>query len=309
MKSYSPPAGMVALPGAQVLVGAPPGHLDWLTGAQPYPRPWFADETPQHPQDVHPFLLDRHPVTNAAFAEFVHVSGYVTEAEERGFGLVYGGEYWEERAGVCWRHPVGAAGDLTGRWEHPVVHIAHHDAEAFCRWAGKRLPTEAEWEYAAHGSQWRPWPWGGVFDASLANCAEHWAAGRMMADLADWRCWWKEYRAHHGEQTGTTPVGAFSPGGDSPFGIADMAGNVNEWTGSIYQPYAAGVGCDPILERAHGRYVTVRGGGWMNLRFQVRTTERIACDPAYSTWATGFRCAADVGNVLTDVPAPPGAHS
>ncbi|MEV6866634.1 SUMF1/EgtB/PvdO family nonheme iron enzyme [Streptosporangium subroseum] len=292
MASYNPPPGMVAIPAGQVLIGAPTEHLDWLVEAQAYPRTWFADETPQHRQDVRAYLLDRHPVTNAAFAQFVQMTGYVTAAELRGFGLVYS-DYWEERAGANWRHPTGPASDLTGRWQHPVIHVAHRDAEAYCAWAGKRLPTEIEWEYAAHGEQWRPWPWGKEFDALRVNSVEHWA-GRMVADLADWRRWWAEYRAHYGEQLGTTPVGAFSPGGDSPFGISDMAGNVAEWTASTYQPYAAGVDCDPILQRAHGRFITVRGGGWMHLRFQIRTTERIAGDATYSTWAGGFRCAADL---------------
>ncbi|MFF0572525.1 formylglycine-generating enzyme family protein [Streptosporangium saharense] len=294
-------ANMVAIPGGQVLIGAPGAHLDQVGDAQPYPRTWFADESPRHPCQVAPFLLDRHPVTNASYDLFVRASGYRTEAEQRGFGLVYGEHFWEERAGACWRSPSGAGSDLTGRQRHPVVHIARADAEAYCAWAGKRLPTEAEWEYAAHGSTWRPWPWGEDFDPACVNCAEHWA-GRLLGDLTDWHRWWAQQRSCQGERPATTPVGTF-PDGDSPFGLADMAGNVAEWIATPYRLYAPEVNCDPILRLAQGRYGVLRGGGWMNMRWQVRTTERIACHPTYSTWATGFRCAADADTEQLDFPS------
>ncbi|GAA4201297.1 formylglycine-generating enzyme family protein [Streptosporangium oxazolinicum] len=289
---------MVFIPGGQVAIGAPGRHLDQVSNAQPYPRSWFADETPQHHRRVSPFLLARHPVTNAAFAVFVQDSGYRTAAERRGFGLVYGETFWEERPGACWRHPNGPGSDLSGRLQHPVVHISRADADAYCVWAGRRLPTEEEWEYAAHGPTWHPWPWGEEFDPELVNCADHWA-GRLVDGLTGWRRWWARQRGRRGDLPATTPVGAFSPYGDSVFGIADMAGNVGEWTATTYRLYAEQVECDPILRQAQGRYGVLRGGGWMNLRWQTRTTERIACDPAYSTWASGFRCAAPLPSGLS----------
>ncbi|MEV0422726.1 SUMF1/EgtB/PvdO family nonheme iron enzyme [Streptosporangium canum] len=122
-------------PGGRVLIGAPGAHLDQVADAQPYPRTWFADEGPRQSRQVVPFLLDRHLVTNVEYGLFVHASGYQTEAEQRGFGLVYGARFWEERAGACWRRPAGAGSDLTGRERHPVVHIARADADVCCAWA------------------------------------------------------------------------------------------------------------------------------------------------------------------------------
>ncbi|WP_218011037.1 formylglycine-generating enzyme family protein [Herbidospora mongoliensis] len=287
---------MIALPACKVPIGSPSAHLNQIEKVQSYPRTWFADETPRHLVSIEPFLLDRHPVTNAAFSLFVQASGYQTEAERRGFGLVYGERFWEERPGACWSAPAGLGSDLTGHDHHPVVHIARADAAAYCAWAGKRLPTEAEWEYAAHGSRWQQWPWGNDFDPAMVNCV-----GEQANDLKDWHAWWAQRTGH---RASTTPVGTFSPGGDSPFGVADMAGNVAEWVAGTYQLYDAKVQCDPILRMAQGRYGVLRGGGWMNLRWQVRTTERIACDPTYSTWAIGFRCAADI-DVFNDQPDVP----
>ncbi|WP_063813284.1 formylglycine-generating enzyme family protein [Herbidospora daliensis] len=287
---------MIAIPGAKAPIGSPNAHLDQLERAQSYPRSWFLDEVPKHLCTIDPFLLDRHPVTNAAFTQFVEDSGYETEAEQRGFGLVYGERFWEERRGACWSAPTGPGSDLTGSERHPVVHIARADAEAYCQWAGKRLPTEVEWEYAAHGSRWQPWPWGSHFDPALVNCV-----GEEAGDLKEWHKWWSRQSAH---RPSTTPVGTFSPAGDSPFGLADMAGNVAEWVADTYQLYDPKIQCDPILRMAQGRYGVLRGGGWMNLRWQVRTSERIACDPAYSTWAIGFRCAADI-DVFADRPDVP----
>ncbi|WUW19310.1 formylglycine-generating enzyme family protein [Streptomyces sp. NBC_01463] len=283
---------MIAVPAATVLVGAPESHLDDLAAQQSYGRSWFEDESPQHPVSIPAFHIDRHPVTNEAFARFAEATGYRTAAEVRGTGAVYGSSYWQMLAGANWRHPAGPGDDAGSRPDHPVVHVDHADATAYAQWAGKRLPTEAEWEYAAHGPDWRFWPWGTAWDASRAMCAESHAAGRLN-DLAHWRNWWKDHYARHGTRPGTAAVGTHSPAGDSPLGACDMAGNVAQWTSSTYTLYDPTRTYDEMYHAAAGRYLAVRGGGWMHLRYQIRTTERIAAAPDYSNHALGFRCARD----------------
>ncbi|WP_131739345.1 formylglycine-generating enzyme family protein [Actinomadura roseirufa] len=283
---------MIAVPAGTAWIGTPEASLDALAGQQQYPRSWFEDESPQHPVELAAFWIDVHPVTNAAFTAFTAATGYRTAAETRGFGLVYGAGYWQETPGACWRHPGGAGDRIDGRMDHPVVHVTHIDARAYAAWAGLRLPTEAEWEYVAHGPTWRPWPWGTGFDACRANGAEY-GAVRPVRNLEDWRGWWARHFDEHGTVPATTPVTAFSPQGDSPFGVTDMAGNVAEWTATSYRLYDPRRRYDPLYHAAAGRYMVVRGGGWMHLRHQMRTSERVAVDPAYANHATGFRCAAD----------------
>lgn len=292
---------MVYLPGGRVDIGAPEDHLDMISGQQAYSRDWFADEAPQHIVTVSAVHIDRTPVTNSQFATFAAETGYVTAAEVRGAGLVYGSvcdsvygaAYWTMQAGACWRQPVPGVDAVTERPDHPVVHVDHNDATAYARWAGKRLPTEAEWEYAAHGPAWRPWPWGADWDADLANTAEYWV-GRPIQGIDDWRSWWADWVAVNGSSPVTLPVGLFSPHGDSPLGVADMCGNVAEWTASPYHPYSPSRTYDPAFTAAmrHG-YRVVRGGSWKHFRLQTRTTERIACVPYYSSFEIGFRCIRD----------------
>jgi formylglycine-generating enzyme len=281
---------MIAIPAADVCVGSPERHLDDLAVAQHYERDWFEDEAPQHTVRVDRFWIDSHLVTNAEFTEFAADTGYVTVAERRGFGLVYGESYWEEVPEVCWRHPGGRADTVQDRLDHPVVHVAYQDAAAYAEWAGKRLPTEAEWEYAAHGPQWRCWPWGDRWDPSLANCAEYWSGSRI-SNPDDWRTWWTQYWKTSGGRPATTSVGSFSPLGDSVFGVADMAGNVSEWVDSAYSLYDPSRSYLPNYEMAVGRYRVIRSGSWMNFRYQLRTSERFAADPRYSNLSIGFRCA------------------
>jgi formylglycine-generating enzyme len=281
---------MIAIPAGKVSIGSPESHLDDLAGDQHYEREWFEDETPRHYVQVAKFRIDAHLVTNAEFREFAEVTGYETVAEQRGFGLVYGEDYWEEVAGVCWRNPGGPADTVDGRLDHPVVHVAYGDAAAYAEWAGKRLPTEAEWEYAAHGPEWRCWPWGDHWDPSLANSAEYWS-GSPISNPADWRSWWKRYWSSSHGRPATTPVGSFSPQGDSQFRVADMAGNVSEWVGSAYSLYDPSRSYLPNYEMAVDRYKVIRSGSWMNFRFQLRTSERFAADPTYSNLSIGFRCA------------------
>lgn len=284
---------MIRIPGGLVFIGSPEHHLDVLAELQQVARVWFEDEAPQHDRKIRTFWIDAHPVTNAQFAEFVAATNYVTAAEQHGYGLVYGQRYWQKEPEACWRRPGGATDSIAQRPNHPVVHVDHDDAVSYARWAGKRLPTEVEWEYAAHGPRWTSWPWGNAWVADRANTAEHWA-GRAVVDSSDWRTWWLQHYRQYGTRPATTQVGRFSAVGDSPFGLTDMAGNVAEWTASPYRPYAADCSYDPgYLAAMELGFLAVRGGSWKHYRFQVRTSERIACAGGYSSFDVGFRCAAD----------------
>jgi formylglycine-generating enzyme required for sulfatase activity len=283
---------LVAVPGGEFDLGSPEWVLDWLEAErQPFPRAWFLDEVPQHRVVVEPFAIDRHPVTVGQFAEFVEDTAYVTVAERRGWGVVYGAEYWEELAGASWREPAGPAAGYVQPADHPVVHVAVEDAEAFASWAGKRLPTEAEWELAARGWNYRLWPWGDTWSSERTNTAERYR-GDAMKGPREWRAWWRQRTDATGPIPLTTPVGCFSPDGDSPFGAGDMAGNVYEWTGTPSGLYGPSPGCDESLLRVMGPYRVIRGGSWMSLRYQARTSERLHGDPSgWSCFAMGFRCA------------------
>lgn len=155
------------------------------------------NEKPQHQVTLQEYWIGKYPVTVAQFAAFVRVTGYVTEAEKRD------GDY-------TWKHPYPGGREVQDIQEHPVTEVTWEDAQAFCRWAarvtgrGVRLPSEAEWQKAYSGTDARSYPWGDD-------------------PLDDSRC----------NYTGrTSPVGQYSPRGDSPYGCADMAGNVWEWVRS-----------------------------------------------------------------------------
>jgi formylglycine-generating enzyme required for sulfatase activity len=283
----------ITIPACEFDLGSPPWVLDWLEAqGQPFPRTWFLDETPLLRLRIPTFVIDRHPVTAAQYAAFVEDTGYRTVAERRGWGLVYGSHYWEEAPGAAWHRPAGTAFSHEHPSDHPVVHIAAEDAEAYAGWAGMRLPTEAEWELAARGRQYRLWPWGDRWSSDRANTTEL-RVGDEIRQATQWRAWWKHLTRTTGPVPLTTPVCSFSPDGDSPFGLADAAGNVYEWTASESALYGPSPGCDASLLSIMGRYRVIRGGSWMSLRFQARTSERLHGDPTgWSCFATGFRCAA-----------------
>ena len=207
---------------------------------------FYQEEQPVHRVRVDGFWIDRAPVTNADFARFVEATGYVTFAEIAPRAEDYPGalpdmlkpgslvfvkptgpvqmrieNWWRFVFGADWRHPTGPESDIDGLADHPVVHIAARDAEAYAAWAGKRLPTEAEWEFAARGGlDQSEYAWGDFLAPG----------GRMLANYWQGRFPY-ENTAEDGYER-TSPVGTFPA---NPFGLVDMIGNTWEWTSDWYQ--------------------------------------------------------------------------
>jgi formylglycine-generating enzyme required for sulfatase activity len=209
------------------------------------------NEKPQQTVDLPEYWIGRAPVTNAQFARFVQAIGHKTTAERDGKGAAWIGSKWEWVEGADWRHPSGPASSIVSEDDHPVVQVSWDDAKAFCDWAGLALPTEQEWEKAARGTDGRIYPWG-----------NDWVDGRCSTSEAG--------------IGGTTPVGRYSPQGDSPYSCVDMAGNVWEWTGSWYKKDST---------RA------VRGGAWVDGDQYTRAAYRLYDNPISRSDSIGFRVA------------------
>ena len=209
---------------------------------------WFEVETRRR-LDVPGYRIDRDLVTNADYARFVAATGhrvpFVDETTWRGYRLVHG---YPTVLKFLWhsQHPP------AGRETHPVVLVSHADAAAYCSWRGARLPSEAEWEKAARGTDGRYFPWGDVFDAQLLNSED---AGPFD----------------------TVPVGGY-PDGQSPYGVLDMAGQVFEWT-------------DTLFREEPPRYL-VKGGSWDDFPGVTRAAARHGRPPQLKHILVGFRCAA-----------------
>ena len=209
------------------------------------------NEKPQRTIDLPEYWIGRYPVTNARFARFVQAKGYRTTAEQQGSGWAWTGGKWDEVKGADWRHPRGPESSIDGKDEHPVVQVSWDDAKAFCDWAGLALPTEEQWEKAARGTDGLVWPWSNDPPTDKhCNC--------------------------NGNVGDTTPVGRYSPLGDSPYSCADMAGNVWEWTGSWY---------------AEGATRALRGGSWHSDVRDSRAAYRLNLFPVYWNFNVGFRVA------------------
>lgn len=253
------PPGMVLIPAGEFSMGSDAEYA-------------LPNEHPAHRVTVSAFLIDTHPVTNADFEKFVEATGYKTVAERpvdweelkkqvppgtpkppdetlQPGSLVFRptpgpvpldnmAAWWEWTTGANWRHPEGPGSDLKGREDHPVVHIAWEDAQAYAKWAGKRLPTEAEWEYAARGGlEGKRYAWGD----------EEQSDGRWMANR--WNGKFPYENTKEDGFAGTSPVGSFPANG---YGLSDMGGNVWNWCSDIYHGSAhaekagdGGVCCDP----------------------------------------------------------------
>ncbi|WP_063056984.1 formylglycine-generating enzyme family protein [Nocardia salmonicida] len=278
-------SGMVALPGGEFLMGNAHGDGYRSDG-----------EGPVRPVRLDPFLLDAHAVDNDRFAAFVTATGYRTEAEVLGWSYVFAGfvpaavrrrsqrpertPWWCAVEGAVWDHPEGPDSDLGDRGNHPVVHVSWNDASAYCEWAGKRLPTEAEWEYAARGGLvGARYPWGDDLEPDGEYRCNIWRGSFPAKNTAA-----DGYR-------GTAPVDAFAPNG---FGLYNMTGNVWEWCADWWTTdHSEDVVADPTGPPA-GDAKLIRGGSHMchdSYCFRYRVSARSSNTPDSSSAHTGFRCA------------------
>ncbi len=321
------PPGMVLVPGGEFLMGSDAAY------AAP-------NERPAHRVSVAPFFLDVHPVTNAEFAKFVEATGYKTVAERpvdweemktqvppgtpkppdevlQPGSLVFHptkgpvdlrdmSSWWAWTHGASWRHPEGPGSTIEGRENHPVVQVSWEDANAYAQWAGKRLPTEAEWEFAARGGlEGKRYAWG---DEEIPG-------GKVMANR------WTGSFPYANDGTdgfvGTSPVGSFP---SNAYGLQDMAGNVWNWCSDLYRAdtFAARAGdekacCDPRgPETAVGEKPTpgdpspsmvpgavrrvTKGGSFLchpDYCESYRPSARRGTDPDTGSSHVGFRCAQD----------------
>ena len=228
------PEGMVWIPGGTFLMGS---------------NDHYPEEAPAHKVSVDGFWMDRHTVTNRAFRQFVDATGYVTLAEKPANPADYPGakpemlvpasvtfqkstgpvdlrnkyNWWVYTPGANWRHPRGPGSSLQGLWDHPVVHVAFEDAQAYAKWASKALPTEAEWEFAARGGlEGAEFVWGDELTPGGKSMCNHWQGEFPWQNLLEDGYEW------------TAPVGSFAPNG---YGLHEMAGNVWEWTTDWYQDH------------------------------------------------------------------------
>ena len=241
-------ADMVLIPEGTFMMGSNPEGVQQATDWCGCGRYQFEDELYLREVFVSSFAIDRTEVTNQQFTAFVDATGYQTDAERK-------------PETQTWRTAF-----TLGKENHPVVWMSWNDARAYCQWAGKRLPTEAEWEKAARGTDGRLWPWGNGWDSAKSNMVE---AGR-----------------------GTTlPVGSLVEGA-SPYGVLDMAGNVWEWVNDWYAHgyYRQGVSHDPPGPES-GEDKVLRGGAFGNTIQDVRTVHRHKGGAAGYAPDHGFRCA------------------
>lgn len=271
---------------------------------------FYPEEAPIHTASVETFAIERHPVTNAQFAEFVAATGYITVAERPLDPALYPGvaeedllpgalifrgtpgpaglddwrQWWDWAPGAHWRHPFGPDNDITGKDDHPVVQIAYPDAGAYAAWAGRRLPTEAEWEYAARAGSTTTYAWG---DEPTLD-------GTLMANTWQGRFPY----LNHGALgwVGTSPVGTFPPNG---FGLVDMIGNVWEWTTTKYSQHhslePSNSCCPKSAEPDPGLTQTLKGGSHLcapEYCHRYRPAARSPQSQDSSTTHIGFRCVA-----------------
>jgi formylglycine-generating enzyme required for sulfatase activity len=242
----------------------------------------FTDEQPQHTIYLDAFWIDQTEVTVAMFRTFVEATGYEITAEIAGWGQPWREgpmeEEWPQVPGADWQHPRGP--ESIAEDNHPVVQVSWEDAAAYCEWAGGRLPTEAQWEKAARGTDGRIWPWGNTYDGIRGSFCE------AQCPIERWR----DDSCDDGYAF-TAPVGSF-PSGASPYGALDMAGNVWEWVADWYdEGYYGDSPTENPSGPPSGSERAMRGGAWYDNEPWVRCTVRHQNPPWSRCDDVGFRCA------------------
>ncbi len=256
-------------------------------------------ETVTHAVELDGFVIDAHAVSNQRFAAFVAQTGFVTDAERYGWSFVFGGllpddfaetrgvanaPWWRQVFGADWRHPEGPHSDMVEREDHPVIHISHDDALAFCAWDGSRLPTEAEWEYAARGGLVGvDFPWGDDLEPDGQHRMNVWQGEFPNANTAA------------DGFIGPAPVTSFEPNG---YGLYNVCGNVWEWCMDWYgadyyqhSPTANPAGPDSGEQRI------MRGGSYLcheSYCHRYRVGARSSSGPDSSAGNLGFRTVARI---------------
>jgi sulfatase modifying factor 1 len=259
-------------------------------------------EGPVREVTLDPFHIDIYPVTNRRFREFVEATRYKTEAEKFRWSFVFegdiprkdyarlvkdtvrGAEWWCQVAGANWKHPEGPESGIKTRWDHPVVHVSWNDAVAYAKWAGKRLPTEAEWEYAARGGlDQKMYPWGDELTPD----------GKHLCNI--WQGSFPGYNTAEDGFTSTSPIRAFPPNG---YGLDGITGNAWEWCADWFHP-----SFDRTAERTNptgpptGTARVMKGGSYLCHRSycnRYRVAARSSNTPDSTTTNLSFRCVRDI---------------
>lgn len=258
-------------------------------------------EGPIHKVKVNPFYIDLHTVTNRQFQAFIKDTNYVTEAEQFGWSFVFSKlvstetlknvqqrvqqtPWWLVVEGATWNHPEGPDSSLKNRMEHPVIHVSWNDAAAYCQWAGKRLPTEAEWEFAARGGlEQKMYPWGDELTPNSKHYCNIWQGTFPYENTAE-----DGYIA-------TAPAKSFPVNG---YGLYNVAGNVWEWCSDWFSTniHKRG-GQDNPQGPETGEVRVMRGGSYLchySYCNRYRVAARTSNSPDSSTGNIGFRCVSDL---------------
>jgi len=281
--------GMILLDGGNFLMGS--------ADARAYPED---GEGPVRPVNVSPFWISPTAVSNANFAAFVAATGYRTQAERFGWSFVFGGllpddfpptrgvqsaPWWRRVEGANWRHPAGPQSDVDDRGDHPVVHVSWHDAHAYCAWAGLRLPTEAEWEYAARAGSSQQFTWGNFDEMACPHANTFDQTGRSSFPSWNWSVPCDDGAAQ------TAVVGSYPP---NAWGLHDVVGNVWEWVADCWHGSYDGAPSDSTAWVDEGCSKRVnRGGGWGNHPRSARLSNRDGDNAAARSDGLGFRVARD----------------